>query len=62
MKLQMQDCNYTHSEEMLSRAINNILAKKLSMRKASVIYSVSKIFENYSIIFFAQQEILYSLE
>ena len=62
MKLQMQDCNYTYSEEMLSRAINNILAKKLSMRKASVIYSVSKIFENYSIIFFAQQEILYSLE
>ena len=62
MKLQMQDCKYTYSEEMLSRAINNILAKKLSMRKASVIYSVSKIFENYSIIFFAQQEILYSLE
>ena len=52
MKLQMQDCKYTYSEEMLSRAINNILAKKLSMRKASVIYSVSKIFENYSIIFF----------
>ena len=62
MKLQMQDCKYTYSEEMLSRAINNILAKKLSMRKASVIYSVSKIFENYSMIFFAQQEILYSLE
>ena len=62
MKLQMHDCKYTYSEEMLSRAINNILAKKLSMRKASVIYSVSKIFENYSIIFFAQQEILYSLE
>ena len=33
MKLQMQDCKYTYSEEMLSRAINNILAKKLSMRK-----------------------------
>ena len=62
MKLQMQDCKYTYSEEMLSRAINNILAKMLSMRKASVIYSVSKIFENYSMIFFAQQEILYSLE
>ena len=62
MKLQMHDCKYTYSEEMLSRAINNILAKKLSMRKASVICSVSKIFENYSIIFFAQQEILYSLE
>ena len=36
---------------MLSRAINNIQAKKLSIRKASVTYSVSKIFENYFNIF-----------
>ena len=48
---------------MLSKAINDVQAKKLSMRKASVRHSVSKIFENYFIIFFfAQQEILYSLE
>ena len=31
---------------MLSKAINDVQAKKLSMRKASVTYSVSKIFEN----------------
>ena len=42
-----------YSEEMLSKAINNVQAKKLSMRKASVRYSVSKIFGNYFIIFFA---------
>ena len=37
---------------MLSKAINDVQAKKLSMRKASVRHSVSKIFENYFIIFF----------
>ena len=42
-----------YSEEMLSKAINNVQAKKLSMRKASVRYSVSKIFGNYFIIIFA---------
>ena len=42
-----------YSEEMLSKAINDVQAKKLSMRKASVRYSVSKIFGNYFIIFFA---------
>ena len=36
---------------MLSKAINNIQAKKLSIRKASVTYSVSNIFENYFNIF-----------
>ena len=40
----------TYSEEMLSKAINTVQAKKLSMRKAFVTYSVSKIFENYFII------------
>ena len=40
----------TYSEEMLSKAINTLQAKKLSMRKAFVTYSVSKIFENYFII------------
>ena len=40
----------TYSEEMLSKAIKNVQAKKLSMRKAFVIYSVSKIFKNYFII------------
>ena len=38
---------------MLSKAITDVQAKKLSMRKASVRYSVSKIFGNYFIIFFA---------
>ena len=38
---------------MLSKAINDVQAKKLSMRKASVRYSVSEIFGNYFIIFFA---------
>ena len=42
-----------YSEEMLCKAINNVQAKKLSMRKASVRYSVSKIFRNYFIISFA---------
>ena len=42
-----------YSEEMLSKAINDVQVKKLSMRKASVRYSVSKIFGNYFIIFFA---------
>ena len=32
---------------MLIKAINEVQAKKLSMRKASITYSVSKIFENY---------------
>ena len=41
-----------YSEEMLSKAITDVQAKKLSMRKASVRYSVSKIFGNYFIIFF----------
>ena len=37
----------TYSEEMLIKAFNEVKAKKLSMRKASITYSVSKIFENY---------------
>ena len=49
----------TYSEVMLCKAINDVQAKKLSMRKASVTYSVSKVFENYV---FTQKEILYSLE
>ena len=36
-----------YSEEMLIKAFNEVKAKKLSMRKASITYSVSKIFENY---------------
>ena len=36
-----------YSEEMLSKTINDVQAKKLSMRKASVRYLVSKIFGNY---------------
>ena len=51
-----------YSEEMLSKAINDVQAKKLSMRKTSVRYLVSKIFGNYFIIIYAQQEILYGLE
>ena len=40
--------------EKISKAINNVLqTKKLSMRKASLRYSVSKIFGNYFIIIFA---------
>ena len=37
----------TYSEEMSIKAINEVQAKKLSMRKASITYSVSKIFGNY---------------
>ena len=41
----------TYSDEMLSKAINNVQATKLSTRKASLTYLVSKIFENYFINF-----------